>query len=105
MCIRQADMIYIVDSRECDVFLQNRRHDGGVALSRYAGYISSPCLLEAPKPAPFGHTQSTKVRYGMTKAKRDVPVEKGRWRTFDKKKHSAVTESTKRDVLREQQEQ
>lgn len=56
MCITHADMIYIVDSRECDVFLQNRRHDGGVALSRYAGYISSPCLLEAPKPAPFGHT-------------------------------------------------
>lgn len=70
--ITHADMIYLADLRECDVFLQNRRHDGGVALSRYAGYISSPSLLEAPKPASFGDTQTRKVRHGMTKAKGDV---------------------------------
>lgn len=33
MCITRADMIYTVDLRDCDVFLQHRRHDGGVALS------------------------------------------------------------------------
>lgn len=76
MYITHADMIYLADLRECDVFLQKRRHDGGVALSRYAGYISSPRLLKAPKPAPFGDTQTRKVRYGMTKAKGDVWVER-----------------------------
>lgn len=99
MHIARAKMVRTVDLRDCDVFLQHRRHDGGVALSRHAGYVSSPRLLKAPKPAPLGDTQSRKERYGTTVAQSETCGPKEKLVDVGQEEHEEIAESTKGHVV------